>query len=298
MLFYSFEFLYLFLPATLFGYYAIGKSSRPHLALLYLVLCSLFFYGWWDYKYVALICTSITFNYLCGRLLQRSSSKLLLLTSIALNLALIGYYKYTGLFISTINQLTDLGLPAPNIVLPLAISFFTFQQIAWLADNWSGNIATGENNFVDYCLFVLFFPQLIAGPIVHHSEMMSQFYGIKKVQFQSACFTAGLTFFVIGLAKKVILADNLAPVADQTFALAAHGSSIGTIEAWTGSLAYSMQLYFDFSGYADMAIGLALLFNIRLPLNFNSPYKSLSIAEFWRRWHMTLSRFLRDYVYM
>lgn len=299
MLFYSFEFLYLFLPIVLIGYYIATNFGHTQLALVYLVLCSLFFYGWWQYQYVALIIISTLFNYSCGMKLRENSSRPLLIGAVVANLAAIAYFKYAGFLVFNFSQLSGVGLPVPSIVLPLAISFFTFQQIAWLHDNYTGTIDRNEAGFTKYCLFVLFFPQLIAGPIVHHSEMMPQFSKDRQTKFNPNAFSAGLVIFIIGLAKKVLIADNLAPVANHTFDLALQADQIiSTAEAWTGSLAYTMQLYFDFSGYADMAIGIALLFNIRLPLNFNSPYKSLSISDFWRRWHMTLSRFLRDYVYI
>lgn len=231
--------------------------------------------------------------------LREKPNRALLIAAVATNLAAIIYFKYAGFLVFNFNQISAIELTIPNIVLPLAISFFTFQQIAWLHDNHTGRIDRNESDFTKYCLFVLFFPQLIAGPIVHHSEMMPQFSSAKQKTFDSNTFTAGIVIFIIGLAKKVLLADNLAPMANHTFDLASQANQIiSTAEAWMGSLSYTMQLYFDFSGYADMAIGIALLFNIRLPLNFNSPYKSLSIADFWRRWHMTLSRFLRDYVYI
>lgn len=299
MLFYSFEFLYLFLPVVLIGYYLATYYGHTQLAVAYLVLCSLFFYGWWQYQYVVLLIISILFNYICGMRLREKPNRLLLIAAVVANLGAIAYFKYAGFLVFNLNQVSGSSLPIPNIVLPLAISFFTFQQIAWLHDNYTGNIASNETGFTKYCLFVVFFPQLIAGPIVHHSEMMPQFSENRRTKFNSTAFSAGLVIFIIGLAKKVGIADNLAPIANHTFDLALQPNQIiSTAEAWMGSLAYTMQLYFDFSGYADMAIGIALLFNIRLPLNFNSPYKSLSISDFWRRWHMTLSRFLRDYVYI
>jgi alginate O-acetyltransferase complex protein AlgI len=298
MLFYSFEFLYLFLPATLAGYFLLGRSKSPHLAIVFLTLASLFYYSWWDYKYVTLITISILFNYYLGLFLRSNPSKLIVSLAVSVNLLLIGYFKYIGFFADIANNLFDVGVSFTGIVLPLAISFFTFQQIAWLLDNNAQLIEKKRGNFSDYCLFVLFFPQLIAGPIVHHSEMMPQFDKSIQRHPNSANIAAGMAFFIIGLGKKIIFADHLAPIADHAFDGASNGIAITSLEAWLGALAYTGQLYFDFSGYADMAIGLALLFNIKLPLNFDSPYKSLTISEFWRRWHMTLSRFLRDYIYI
>jgi alginate O-acetyltransferase complex protein AlgI len=215
---------------------------------------------------------------------------------VSANLALLGYFKYANFFVDNLNLVADTGFTLEKIVLPLAISFFTFQQISFLVDAYDGQ--TREYSFLHYCLFVTFFPQLIAGPIVHHREMLPQFAKDAIYIFKHEHLAVGTFIFVLGLFKKVMLADNIAQYATPVFDAAEHGVALTFYEAWGGAFAYSLQLYFDFSGYSDMAIGLARMFGIRLPLNFYSPYKAHNIIEFWRRWHMTLSRFLRDYVYI
>ncbi|MBM9602691.1 MBOAT family O-acyltransferase [Desulfopila inferna] len=298
MLFYSFEFIYLFFPICLTGYFLLGKRSK-RLSIIWLVLCSLFFYGWWNPKYVPFLIGSLVCNYYFGLLLNSSRKKSFLYLGVTLNLLLIGYYKYAGFFTSIFNDISGNSYNLGEIILPLGISFFTFQQIAWLVDSYKGRVSEKEKGIWEYGLFVTFFPQLIAGPIVHHAEMMPQFHEKNSQWLNWDNMAAGLTIFVIGLAKKVVIADSIAPYANKIFDAALNTSQqISAGEAWLGAITYSMQLYFDFSGYADMAIGLALMCNIRLPINFDSPYKSLSIAEFWRRWHITLSRFLRDYIYI
>ncbi|MGB3493142.1 MAG: MBOAT family protein [Elainellaceae cyanobacterium] len=219
-----------------------------------------------------------------------------LVGGIAVNLVILGYYKYANFFVDNLNAIADFDLQLKTIVLPLAISFFTFQQIAYLVDVYQKKIVNSD--FLDYCLFVTFFPQLIAGPIVHHQEMMPQFKQPAIFSPNINAMTVGVTLFVMGLCKKVAIADTLAQYANPVFDAALKSQSLSFGDAWMGSLAYTFQLYFDFSGYADMSIGIAQLFGLTLPLNFFSPYKSVSIIEFWRRWHMTLSRFLRDYLYI
>ncbi len=298
MLFYSFEFIYLFFPISLVGYFFLGKRSK-HISVIWMVACSIFFYGWWNPKYVPFLVGSLLFNYYYGLLLRSSRTKLLLYLGVAINLLLIGYYKYAGFFTTIINDISGKSFSLGDIVLPLGISFYTFQQIAWLVDSYKGKISEQDKGLWEYGLFVTFFPQLIAGPIVHHSEMMPQFHEEKSRQLNWNNMAVGLTVFVIGLSKKVVIADSIAPYANKIFNASLTASQgITFSEAWIGALAYTLQLYFDFSGYADMAIGLALMCNIKLPVNFDSPYKALSIADFWRRWHITLSRFLRDYVYI
>lgn len=295
MLFNSLSFLLGFLPVAVVGFFWLGKRSEI-LGAAWLAAASLFFYGWWDYRYVPLLLASIAFNYGCGRRIGEASAtarKRWLTAAIAANLSLLGYYKYANFFLSSIGGLTGTSLDTLAIALPIGISFFTFTQIAFLVDTYQGKVK--EYRFIHYVLFVTYFPHLIAGPVLHHKEMMPQFADLKTYRFSSANFAIGLTIFIIGLAKKVLVADNLAPCANTLFN--AHESP-SLLVAWGGVFAYALQLYFDFSGYSDMAIGLSRLFGIRLPLNFNSPYKSASIAEFWRRWHMTLSRFLRDYLYI
>ncbi len=226
----------------------------------------------------------------------RISNKHLLIVAITLNLALLAYYKYANFFVSSINAVAGSSWSLGEIILPLGISFFTFTQIAFLVDVYQGKVK--EQNFIRYVLFVTYFPHLIAGPVLHHQEMMPQFAHPATFKFNQTTFMLGMTIFVLGLAKKVLLADSLAEFPSPIFAAVAAGGQPAVLEAWIGSLSYTLQLYFDFSGYSDMAIGISLMFNVRLPLNFNSPYKSASIIEFWRRWHMTLSRFLRDYLYI
>jgi len=298
MLFNSFEFIFFFLPVTLLVFFLLGHARLTGAAIAWLVGASLFFYAWWNPAYLGLLIGSMLFNYAIGASLSRGRGRrrALLAAGIIGNLALLGYYKYANFFIDNLNLLTGAGFQVEKILLPLAISFFTFQQIAYLVDAHRGE--THEYRFLHYCLFVTFFPQLIAGPIVHHREMLPQFAHAATFHARHENLSVGLSIFILGLFKKVVLADNLASFATPVFSAAANGTALTLFEAWTGVLAYSFQLYFDFSGYSDMAIGLARLFGVRLPLNFHSPYKATSIIDFWRRWHMTLSRFLRDYLYI
>ncbi len=298
MLFNSHVFL-LFLAVVLLVYYPlVAKDARA--GKTWLVVASLFFYGWWKWSYLALLLGSIGFNFWLARFITAArgrggSTGTLLSVGVAANLGLIAVYKYAGFFAESLNWASNWGLPVPQIILPLAISFFTFQQIAFLVDAARGEAQTKSP--LDYLLFVTFFPQLIAGPIVHHKEMLPQFGGIAATKI-SRNLTIGITIFILGLFKKVGIADEIAPYADLVFDAAAAGQAPTFFEAWIGALAYTFQIYFDFSGYSDMAIGLGWMFGIRLPLNFFSPYKAVNIIDFWRRWHITLSRFLRDYLYI
>lgn len=296
MLFNSYEFLFLFFPVVFLGFVAAGRYGNRYV-VSWLVLSSLFFYGWWNPKFLLLLLGSISFNYLASRLIVRYSgwSKVLLAGTIVLDLTLLGIYKYLNFFIDTADAFGAV-IPHLDIILPLGISFFTFTQIAYLVDVYKGLVK--EFDFVDYLLFVTWFPHLIAGPVLHHGQMMPQFRSSSLEKPDPDSIATGLTIFTIGLAKKVILADNLAPFANRVFDSAAHGDLPMLEKAWFGVLAYTLQIYFDFSGYSDMAIGLSKIFNVRLPLNFNSPYKASDIIDFWRRWHMTLSTFLRDYLYV
>jgi len=298
VLFNSYIFIFLFLPVTLAGFFLIGKRQHHRVAIAWLVACSLFFYGWWNPAYLGLILVSILFNYAIGVVLggQGPHRKASLVAGVVLNLGLLGYFKYANFFVDTVNEVTGTDFHLSVIVLPLAISFFTFQQIAYLVDAWRGE--TREYNFLHYCLFVTFFPQLIAGPIVHHREMLPQFARDVIYRFSQRDFIVGFTIFSLGLFKKVVLADGISVFANPVFGAAEAGIPLSIIEAWGGALAYTLQIYFDFSGYSDMAIGLGRMFGIRLPLNFHSPLKAVNIIEFWHRWHMTLSRFLRDYLYI
>ena len=300
MLFNSHVFIFAFLPAVVAGFYVLGGIGRPRAARAYLVAASLFFYGWWNPSYVLLLLISVIFNYFFAILLARntalSGGRLLLALGVAVDLGVLGYFKYTHFVLGNVAALTGFEWSVGAIILPLGISFFTFQQIAFLVDVHRGK--AHEYYLLDYALFVTFFPQLISGPIVHHMEMMPQFAGHRIGRFRSENLAVGSAIFFIGLFKKVVLADNAAIYATRVFAAADAGIDVGFLAAWQGTIAFAVQLYFDFSGYSDMAIGLGRLFGIRLPLNFNSPYKAIDIVDFWRRWHMTLSRFLRDYLYI
>jgi D-alanyl-lipoteichoic acid acyltransferase DltB (MBOAT superfamily) len=299
MLFNSYTFILVFLPVTLIVFYLIGARGHHRIAVSWLVAASLFFYGWWNPAYLGLILGSMLFNYAVGVALGSGTTKQrkgLLAFGVAANLVLIGYYKYANFFVDNLNRALGSEIHLQTIILPLAISFFTFQQIAYLVDAYKRE--TREYNFLHYCLFVTFFPQLIAGPIVHHKEMLPQFANNAAYKLNHENIAVGITIFILGLFKKVVLADNIALYATPVFDAAEQGVVLTQLEAWGGVLAYTLQLYFDFSGYSDMAIGLARMFGIRLPLNFNSPYKADNIIGFWRCWHMTLSRFLRDYLYI
>jgi len=301
MLFNSPEFIFLFLPVTLIGFFLVARWKGGLFAIAWLVFASLFFYGYWNPKYLILILSSVGINYFLGVKLGGSwerpfRKKALLIFGIALNLAAIGYFKYANFFVENINAIGGTNFQLGQIVLPLAISFFTFQQIAYLVDAYKGEVA--PTNFFHYCLFVTFFPQLIAGPIVHYQEILPQFKRPEIYRIKSDNLSVGITMFSIGLFKKVVLADGIAAYGNPVFAAAEQGEQLSLLVAWMGAFAYTFQLYFDFSGYADMAIGIARMFGIQLPLNFYSPYKSVNIIDFWRRWHMTLSRFLRDYLYI
>ena len=301
MLFNSVEFIFIFLPLLLIVFFRLGNISH-RLAATWLAAGSMFFYSWWSPAYLVLLIGSIIFNYLVGGIIARghdigsSRRKRLLAFGITTDLALLGYYKYANFFIDSLNTALGAGYGFADILLPLGISFFTFTQIAFLVDAARGEAK--EFNFVHYSLFVTYFPHLIAGPVLHHKEMMPQFAQASTYKYNPEFFTIGLTFFTLGLFKKVILADGVAPFVSPVFSAADGGGVVGFFQAWGGALAYTLQLYFDFSGYSDMAIGLSYMIGVRLPINFNSPYKAVNISDFWRRWHMTLSRFLRDYLYI
>jgi len=299
MLFSSTEFIFAFLPVVLGGYILITFFNRQTWVFGWLVLCSLFFYAYWNRPFVLLLIMSISINYLIGYLLLKYRSKKYLIAGVIFNLSLIGIFKYFGFFIFTINKIFSTSIIQPSIILPLAISFFTFQQIAYLADIYKGNLIhnTNEINPLKYTFFVSFFPQLIAGPIVHYREIIPQIIERKSDTLTTSNFLTGITIFIIGLQKKIVLADGIGVHADAFFSNL-EGQDPTLMESWIGTLAYTFQIYFDFSGYSDMAIGLARIFGIKIPENFDSPYKSTSIIDFWRRWHMTLSRFLRDYLYI
>lgn len=300
MLFSTYEFIFFFLPLTVIGFYAIAGLGYSRLSIVWLTLASLLFYAWWNPVYLTLLIASISFNYAFGILLAKKGAgrhgTFFLGVGVAVNLGLLGYFKYSHFFIGNLNWIAGTDFVLEVIVLPLAISFFTFQQIAYLVDCRKG-LAT-ERDFISYCLFVSFFPQLIAGPIVHHAEMMPQFAskGARRVDWKN--IAVGLTILTLGLFKKTVLADNLNGFATPVFQAAAEGPGIGALAAWQGVLAWSGQIYFDFSAYSDIAIGIGCMFGIRLPLNFDSPFKAKDFAEYRNRWHLTLNRFLRDYLYI
>lgn len=299
MLFISPEYLFLFLPITLVIYFSLNRLKWVIAAKTWLVFSSLFFYSWWNISYLALIVSSMFINFAVGSVLSKGeltngiSKKSVLGLGVTFNLVLLGYYKYADFFIVNSNQFLGTHFHYLNLILPLAISFFTFQQIAYLVDSYEGQ--TKEYDFLNYALFVTFFPQLIAGPIVHHKEMIPQFQATRSKVLNYRNIAKGLFIFSMGLFKKVVIADSFVSLVRQGFDVA---PSLTMLEGWVTALAYTMQLYYDFSGYTDMAIGAALMFNISLPINFFSPYKCLNIQQFWRQWHITLSRFLRDYLYI
>jgi alginate O-acetyltransferase complex protein AlgI len=299
MLFTQVEFIFYFLPVALAGYFLLARYvPAPGAALLWLAGASLVFYAYWKANFLWVVLISVVVNYGMSFVIesqaQASRRAAALATAVGINLVALAIYKYTNFGIEILNDIAGLHIRAARITLPLGISFFTFTQIAYLADVYGGY--NTERNFIKYLLFVTYFPHLVAGPILHHSEMMPQFGAEKSRHFSSNRTAVGLTVFGIGLFKKVVIADGFAHIATPVFQMANKGD-VPMMDAWGGALAYSLQIYFDFSGYCDMAIGLSYMFGIVLPFNFNSPYKALSIVEFWRRWHITLSRFLRDYLY-
>ncbi len=297
MLFNSPEFLFIFLPATFFLYFFALRHKKVILSKIVLIVGSLFFYGYWNPIYLWLLTASILFNYFLGtkilELKSQKKSKILLIFGVFINLVVLGYFKYSNFFLENLNYFIDGKINATHIILPLGISFITFQKIAFLFDCHQKKLA--RPNFYDYSLFVSFFPQLIAGPIVHHSEIIPQFKTLKSKFINHRNISLGIFIFAVGLFKKVIIADSLA---SYNFSAFQDPELLFPAQAWLASFSYSLQIYFDFSGYSDMAIGAALLFNIKLPFNFNSPYKAGNIQDFWGRWHMTLSRFLKDYIYI
>lgn len=293
MLFNSYVYIFVFLPLT-WTLYLVSHTSRfSGLKTLLLIVASIAYYAYWNPWHLLLLLPSIGLNYLLGTSLAKRPSSSVLTLGILLNLSPLLFFKYSNFLAYNIASLLDRSAAIHSYALPLAISFFTFQQIAFLVDSHKG--IAKEYDFLRYCLFVVFFPQLIAGPIVHHQEMMPQFSSTQAASQRRSQFVQGIFLFVIGLGKKVILADSLAPFVHYGFD---SGHSLNFLESWLTCLCYTLQLYFDFSGYSDMALGSALLFGIKLPINFNSPYKSRNIQEFWRRWHCTLGRWLKDYIYV
>ena len=305
MLFNSYPFIFVFFPLVLIGFFLIGaRSARA--AAGFLALASLFFYGWWSVKALPLLVGSICFNYWAGLRLTPSpdrsdgARKRWLIFALTVNLIVLAIFKYANFFLGNVNEaLTEAGaspLPLLHIALPIGISFYTFTQIAFLVDCWHGKVH--ERRFVHYALFVTYFPHLIAGPVLHHAQMMPQFANPATYRLNPDKLALGLAIFTFGLAKKLLIADRVGQYADMFFNGVHAGTVPGMVSAWLGVLAYTLQIYFDFSGYSDMAVGLSLCLGVQIPLNFRSPYKSTSIIEFWRRWHITLSDFLRDYLYI
>lgn len=300
MLFNSYEFIFIFLPITLIGFFGLAKFRLKTAALIWLTLASLAFYAYWSIAYLPLMLISVVGNYYFGHAINRAESgnrqaKLLLWLGIAFNLGILGYYKYANFFVDSLNQLFQTNWSIPEVILPLGISFYSFTQIAYLVDAYRGELKDTNYDFLSYLLFVIFFPQLIAGPILRHNDLIPKFHKARNFFFFHKNVAVGLTFFILGLAKKVLIADSISPWVKAVFD---NAGVVTFLEAWVGALSYTFQLYFDFSGYCDMAIGLGLLFNLPIPLNFDSPYKATSIIDFWRRWHITLSQFLRDYLYI
>ena len=299
MLFNSYPFLFAFLPLTLMVFYGLRRSGLLGASVASLTLASIAFYAYWKPQDTVILLGSIVFNFLVATALVRAAgprSRILLVFGVCGNLAVLLYFKYLNFIAINLTAAFGAEYVARAIVMPIGISFFTFTQIAYLVDCFRSR--TSEPNFINYGLFVSIFPHLIAGPIIHHAQMRPQFAALRRDSIDPEFVKMGIMIFVIGLAKKVLLADNLVVAANQVFDAAEQGIAMGFATAWTGVLSYTLQIYFDFSGYCDMAIGLALLFGLRLPVNFNSPYKSKSIIEFWRRWHITLSNWLRDYLYI
>jgi D-alanyl-lipoteichoic acid acyltransferase DltB (MBOAT superfamily) len=302
VLFNSYVFIFAFLPAVLGVYLLVRRHAERPWAIAWLVLASFVYYAYWNPLFLLLLAGSILVNYalgslLCsGRLRAGAARRAVLVGGLAFNLGVLAYFKYAAFFVDNLNRLSGAGLPLPQILLPIGISFITFQKIAFLVDAYRGQVR--DFSFANFALFVSFFPQLIAGPIVHHSEVMPQFARVPPAGSVAADLSVGFSIFCVGLFKKVVVADTCALFADAGYGMLKAGQPLDAASAWVAVLAYAFQLYYDFSGYSDMAIGLARMFGIRLPVNFDSPYKASGAIDFWRRWHITLSRFLRDYLYI
>ncbi|MCR5178025.1 MAG: MBOAT family protein [Lachnospiraceae bacterium] len=297
MLFNSLFFILVFLPLCVAGYYLLMRAGKAW-AQIFLILMSLWFYGYFRPSYLPIIISSILVNYLIISLIIKDGRKTvaaacLFAAGLIFNIGLIGYYKYSGFLVWNIDHFFDAGIPIPQIVLPLGISFFTFQQLSSLIDAWKGRLK--RIDLREYALYVTFFPQLVAGPIVRHDELIPQFEDGTKDRPDAQAFLQGLMWFALGLAKKVLIADRFGEIVTAGFG---DISVLTAADTWIVMLAYTMQIYFDFSGYSDMACGLASLFGFKLPQNFDSPYRALSLRDFWKRWHMTLTRFLTQYIYI
>jgi len=302
MLFNSYYFIFLFLPAVFLGFFCIDRKHLFSMKALWCIAASVFFYSFWNVENLPFIALSIAINYTASILTRRTLvarridwAKSVLFVGIALNVGILVYFKYCAFFVGILNDIFNVSYKFQNKELPLGISFFTFQQIIYLVDIYKNRIE--QVDIKNYVLCVCFFPHLIAGPIIRYQHLLPQLTDPAVFRVRPAALATGLGFFILGLAKKVLLADTLAPLADPVFASVASGP-VSPGDAWFAALAYTMQLYFDFAGYSDMAVGLGLLFGIELPVNFNSPYKATGPIDFWRRWHISLSTFLRDYLYI
>ena len=300
MLFNSYIFVLTFLPIVLIGYFGLNHFHKYGAAKVFLILASLFFYGYFNWWYLLIIVSSVGFNYLFSQLMLNDKTKngvrkVIFATALTLNIGSLFFFKYYDFFISNVNALFKTDWPLLHILLPLGISFFTFQQLSYVIDSYKRDKNIKQYNFLDYALFVTYFPQLIAGPIVTHDEMVPQFADISKKKFNYDNFAKGLYAFALGMGKKVIIADSFGLLVDAGFA---DVSKLGTVNALLVMLAYTFQIYFDFSGYCDMATGIGKMMNIDITMNFNSPYKAININDFWKRWHITLTRFFTRYVYI
>lgn len=300
MLFNSYIFVLAFLPIVLIGYFGLNHFHKYGAAKIFLIIASLFFYGYFNWWYLLIIISSVVLNYLFSRVMLRENTgkllrKIVFAVALMLNIGSLFFFKYYDFFVSNVNALFKTDWPLLHILLPLGISFFTFQQLSYVIDSYKKDKNIAAYNFFDYALFVTYFPQLIAGPIVTHDEMVPQFADISKKKFNSDNFAAGLYGFALGLGKKVIIADSFGLFVDAGFA---DVSKLGTVNALLVMLAYTFQIYFDFSGYCDMATGIGKMMNIDIIMNFNSPYKAININDFWKRWHITLTRFFTRYVYI
>lgn len=295
MLFNSYIFILLFLPVTLIGYYIFNKFKKYKLAKTFLLVMSIWFYAYFNITYLPIIITSIIFNFMIYKGMQKDklNKKILLIIGIIFNIGMLIYFKYFDFFIENINVLFKTDFALKHILLPLGISFFTFQQVSFVIDSYKQEVPSYK--ILDYALFVTFFPQLIAGPIVSHDEIVPQFEDLQNKKLNFDNFAKGIYAFTLGLAKKVLIADMFGKIVNYGFI---NAGGLNTTNAILVMLAYTFQIYFDFSGYCDMATGIGLMFNIKLPMNFNSPYKSLNIIEFWKKWHITLTRFFTKYVYI
>lgn len=291
MLFNAPEFIYFFLPFSVVVWWIFQHIDRRKDAQIFVIVSSIYFYGWWDTRYVPLLVFNALSNYFLGKAISKYKSRILLMSGLVYNISLLGYFKYADFFIENWNVLSGGHNALLHQILPLGISFFTFQVIAYLVDCYKGCVT--DFNLRRFAFSISFYPHLIAGPILHYSDVMPQLR--QRTEFDAKKFSQGIFLFVVGLFKKSVVADRIAETIDPLFAA---NIALQFVESWVAAIGYGLQIYFDFSGYSDMAIGISLMFGIILPQNFNSPYQANSISDFWRRWHITLSRFLREYIYI